>query len=237
MKNWKSLLAVSALSVGLVGCTPAMNNNAQNGTTNQYGTNSVQNTNDYWANANLNDQNQANPKNYIQNSVMRDGNYGTLSHGAPHTRDFGYATYNKRDMHLQQASTFYLDRNVLARAVGTVVTSLPGVEKSSVLATDEDLFIGVPGVKNNSTLNKVKLSAWSMTPRYYKVYVSNDQKTIDEVQSLVANTKTKLDHRKLEKILKKHSVDMTGTNVTDNGQNKTNYQMERVFPNTNGTHR
>lgn len=155
------------------------------------------------------------------------------------TTSFGYVTYSKQDMHAQQAGSFFVDRNVLARTVGTVVNSIPEVQNSSVLVTDEDIFVGVKGVKDVSTLNKVKLSAWSVSPRYYKVYVTSDAKTIGQVQSLVANSNNRkaFDETKLESILKNNTIDMTGTNVTDNGQNMTNYNMNQSYPNTSGTNK
>lgn len=255
MKNWKSWLAVSALSLGLVGCGA---NTAQDSAYHGAGTNGYRNlaTDDRagWnmnpaypdAAANMNDQGTRYPGAYTRNSMYQDKNMtvqaqnnNAQTRSRYQTNNYGYATYTKRDMNAQQASTFYVDRNVLARAVSTVVTSIPGVEKANVLVTDEDIFVGLPGVKNKSTLNKAKLSAWSISPRYYKIYVTGDHKVINQVNKLVNQTGSKnLNLEQFDQILSNGNLtDMTGTNVTDNGQNITRYNLNQTFPNTNGTHR
>lgn len=249
MKNWKSWLAVTALSLGLVGCGA---NIAQDSAYHGAGTNGYRgmaaddragwnmNPANPNATADMNDLGTRYPGAYNRNSIYQDrNNMGVRTKSNYQMKNYGYSIYTKRDMNPQQASTFYVDRNVLARAVSTVVTSIPGVEKANILVTDEDLFVGLPGVKNKSTINKAKLSAWSMSPRYYKIYVTGDQKVINQVNALVNQTGSKnisLDH--LDRILTNGNLtDMTGTNVTDNGQNTTNYNLNQTYPNTNGTHR
>ncbi len=248
MKNWKSWIAVTTLSLGLVGCGA---NIAQDSAYHGAGTNGNRSlaTDDRtgWdrnhtnpdATANMNDLGTRYPGAYNKNSIYQDRNMSVQTKSNYQTKNYGYATYTKRDMNSQQASSFFVDRNVLARAVSTVVTSIPGVEKANVLVTDEDLFIGLPGVINKSTLNKAKLSAWSMSPRYYKIYVTGDQEVINQVNRLVNQSGPRnmsLDH--LDQILSNGNLtDMTGTNVTDNGQNITNYNLNQDYPNTNATHR
>lgn len=250
MKNWKSWLAVTSLSLGLVGCGA---NNAQDSAYHGAGTNGYRSlaTDDQagWnmnpaypdARANMNDLGTRYPGAYTQNSIYQgQGQTMNVQTKSNYQKNnYGYATYTKRDMNVQQASTFYVDRNVLARAISTVVTSIPGVEKANVLVTDEDIFVGVPGVTNKSTLNKAKLSAWSMSPRYYKVYVTGDTNVINQVGKLVNQAGSKnLNQNQLDQILSNENLtDMTGTNVTDNGQNITRYNLNQTYPNTNGTHR
>ncbi len=254
MNKWKSWLAMTALSLSVIGCAPAADearDTAYHGA--GTGTAGVRNnmaTDDNigyrfgrnhaapLATGNVNDQ--ISPRTYTNNAIFKDGQTGRIS--AQRTlngqRGYGYATYSKRDINAQQNGTYYVDYNVLARAISSMVSAVPGVEKSSVLVTDEDIFIGCPGVTDAETLNRAKLSAWAMSPRWYKIYISGDENTIDQVNTLVNRAGTRaIDHDQLEAVLKTRTFDMTGMNVTDNGQNITNYNMKQTYPNTNGTHR
>lgn len=245
MIKWKSWLAVTAVSLGLIGCAPAADEardtayhgagmNGARGLATDDAAGLDMNWNNK-LNANINDQAYNYPRTYANNSMFKDGNMAIRGTNNRNWQ-YGWASYSKRDMNIQQANTFYVDRNVLARAISTVVTSVPGIDRASVLVTDEDIFIGVPGVTDVATLNKAKLSAWSMSPRWYKIYITGNKGMIDQVSALVANSNG-LDQDRLDRILQDKTImDMTGTNVTDNGQNITNYNINKTFPNTNGTH-
>ncbi|MEW9669223.1 YhcN/YlaJ family sporulation lipoprotein [Ammoniphilus sp. 3BR4] len=250
MLKWKSWLAATALSLSVIGCAPAADEARDTtyhgaGVTG-YGNNLASNNNIFMArnnqttplaNANINDQ--GSPRTFYNHSVYKDGKMSTLTATNRNgQRGYGYATYSRRDINSQQNGTFYIDRNVLARAVGTVVAATPGVERSTVLVTDEEIFIGCPGVKDTETLNRAKLAAYGMSPRWYDIYVSGDENVIDQVSTLVNRTgNNQIDDQKLEGILKSSSMDMTGMNVKDNGQNINKYNMNRTYPNTNSTHR
>jgi hypothetical protein len=215
IKTW---LAISLLStVGLLGCAPA----AQNNPNAKYSTTRTMNQNNYAsnyttqippnANANINDLGGTHPSSYQSNSLYKSGAMGVRS---SNTRSYGFAKYHKTDMNIQQANTFYVDRNVLARAVSTVVTSIPGIEQSTVLVTDEDVFVGVPNVTDTSLLNKAKLSAYSISPRYYKIFVTGNKQTIEHIESLVANPNIKnFDHGQLDSLFKSKTNSMTGTTI------------------------
>lgn len=241
MFKWKSWFAITALSLSVIGCAPAADEARDTtyhgaGVTG-YGNNLASNNNISIANANMNDQ--GDPGSFYNHSVYKDGRMSTLAANNGNGRKgYGYATYNSRDISPQQNGTFYVDRNVLARAVGTVVASIPGVDRSTVLVTDEEIFIGCPGVTDTEVLNRAKLAAWGMSPRWYEIYISGNEDVVDRVNTLVNRTgNNPIDDQQLEGILKSSTMDMTGMNVTDNGQNITKYNMNRTFPNTNSTHR
>jgi hypothetical protein len=205
--HWKTSIIVAMLALTAVGCAPAQEQGTMESPWNATGMQST------------------NPSAYQQNSIYKEGQK---------LRNYGYVEYNKRDMSSQQAGTFYVDRDVLARSVATVVTSTPGVEDAQVLVTDEDLYIGIPGVEDTATLNRVMLSAWSITPRWFKISITDDHQTISSMKQMV--NQQKIDHIQLEQLFKTHGFDMTGMNVEDNGQNQTQINLNERHPNTNGMH-
>ncbi|WP_164985141.1 YhcN/YlaJ family sporulation lipoprotein [Ammoniphilus sp. CFH 90114] len=248
MTKWKSWLAITALSLSVIGCAPAADDardtNYHGAGVTGYGNNLATDDNigltrnradrgTPLANANVNDQ--GNFGTLFNHSIYKDGTTGMNRNGK---KDYGYATYNKRDVTVQQNGTFHIDRDVLARAVGSVVSAIPGVDQSTVLVTDEDIFIGCPGVTDEDTLNRAKLSAWGMTPRWYDIYISGDENVIDQVNTLVNRTGSNtINNDQLEAVLKTRTKDMTGMNVTNNNQNIDDYNLNQTYPNTNSTHR
>lgn len=81
------------------------------------------------------------------------------------------------------ANRVYVDRNALAHAVGAVTASMPEVRSSTVLVTDEEVFVGLntTGHDANAAKHKARMSAMSVSPRYYKVYVTDNQQMINEM--------------------------------------------------------
>lgn len=226
MKKWKSLITIMSLSLGVVGCGVAGNQTDQVRSLGTDGATSLDmnqsNGTLPYANTNMNDQKAAYPGSFTNNSMYKDGGMGSLG-AKKNGKNYGYATYTKRDMNQQQASTFYVDRNVLARGVATVVTSIPGIEKANVLVTDEDVIITLSGVKDKTTLNQAKLSAWSLTPRYYNIYITSDENMMNTVHSLVNRSPQKLNSAEIKGLLKdKKWMDMTGTPVMDKAPRESN---------------
>ncbi|HJV44365.1 MAG TPA: YhcN/YlaJ family sporulation lipoprotein [Bacillota bacterium] len=234
MLNWKTWLGVSALSFALMGCgvnqgpgatTKSTGMDQSYGQTGTTARSYVSNTADlarrnYNGNANVNN---VNPQTYGSNSLYKNHNTmgvrGTTNDYSTGVTSFGYAAYHKTDMHTQQASTYYVDRNVLARTIATVVNTIPGVQESSVLVTDQDIFVGMNGVKDTSTFNQARLAAWGVSPRYYRLHYTADPNTINEVKTLVANSNNRkpFDDTKLQSILKNKTVD--SQNVINNHSN------------------
>jgi len=104
----------------------------------------------------------------------------------------GYATIDRN--HLQTAShanQVYVDRDALARAVGNVTASCPGVQRSTVLVTDKEIFVGLNtnGQNAGEAKKQAKMNAMSVSPRYYKVYVTNNARDIQEITRVASNTK------------------------------------------------
>ncbi|WP_407649400.1 YhcN/YlaJ family sporulation lipoprotein [Brevibacillus composti] len=88
------------------------------------------------------------------------------------------------------ANNVYVDRQALARAVGNVAVSCPGVDRATVLVTDEEVFVGLntQGPNARTAKNQARANALSVTPRYYKVYVTDNPQHIDEISRVASRT-------------------------------------------------
>lgn len=128
-----------------------------------------------------------------QNAGTRTGmgTMGATGNGMPH---MGYATTDRNVLRTTTNSNqVYVDRDALARAVGNVTASCPGVQRSTVLVTDEEIFVGLNTNGQNAAEAKkqARMNAMSVSPRYYKVYVTDNARDIQEitrVASLTNNT-------------------------------------------------
>lgn len=88
------------------------------------------------------------------------------------------------------ANNVYVDRQALARAVGNVAVSCPGVDRATVLVTDEEVFVGLntQGPNARTAKNQARANALSVTPRYYKVYVTDNPQHVDEISRVASRT-------------------------------------------------
>lgn len=90
----------------------------------------------------------------------------------------GYIRYQANNQRGDQASNIYVDRNTLARQIAYLVTNLRGINDATVLVTDDHVFVGINGNQgknmDSSTLRRIRQTALSVTPRYYRVHVVNE---------------------------------------------------------------
>jgi hypothetical protein len=77
----------------------------------------------------------------------------------------------------------------LAQAVGNVASSVPGVNSSSVLVTDKEIFVGVNNqAKDKKAANaKVRMNALSVSPRWFRVYVTDNPSMIQEMNRVATH--------------------------------------------------
>jgi hypothetical protein len=106
----------------------------------------------------------------------------------------------KQAHHDTTASNVYVDRQMLASAVAGVAKQMPGVKRATVLATDNQIFVGcdtsgMTPANAQKLLEKVQKGCENVSPRYYKVYTTNDHKVINKVQSNVKQMGTKTDQQ------------------------------------------
>lgn len=79
----------------------------------------------------------------------------------------------------------YIDRQLLADTISQVVVGMPDVETASVFVGDEDCIIGFSGSGNREDLARnVELSGQSVTPRWFKVYATDDPQIIDSLRDI-----------------------------------------------------
>lgn len=121
-------------------------------------------------------------------SVYRNRGMGTL--GANNVSNIGYAHISSSNLRSNAVNQVYVDRDALARAIGNVTASIPGVKTATVLVTDEEVFVGLlsRGTDRQAAKNKARMSAMSVTPRYYKVYVTDNQQMISEMSRIASRT-------------------------------------------------
>ena len=123
--------------------------------------------------------------------------------GGPHTAGIAGASgntmhrmgYARMDVNhyrtnSDQLNSFYVDRDVLAQVVGNVTSSVPGVSTSTVLVTDEEIFVGIraEGSQAKTAKPKVRMNAMSVSPRWFKVYVTDNQQMIDEMTRIYSRS-------------------------------------------------
>ncbi|AMA71974.1 MULTISPECIES: YhcN/YlaJ family sporulation lipoprotein [Aneurinibacillus] len=116
----------------------------------------------------------------------------------------------------------YVDRQMLASAVAKVAKQIPGVKRATVLTTDNQIFVGcdTSGLSPSAAqtiLEKVQKGCENVSPRYYKVYTTNDQNTIDKVYKNAMQMGTKTD-QEFEQMIghKANSMHNLSTNTESN---------------------
>jgi len=131
-----------------------------------------------------------------QKHAWNRGGAGVMQTSAP---KMGYVQTNRQQLHTASANHVYVDRDALAQAVGNVTASCPGVQRSTVLVTDEEIFVGLNtnGGDARTAKHQAKMNAMSVSPRYYKVYVTDNQNDIQEI-SRVASRSTNVHSARTE---------------------------------------
>ncbi len=100
----------------------------------------------------------------------------------------GYAQIDRKHVRTAGGNNVFVDREALARAVGNVTATCPGVDRSTVLVTDEEIFVGLHPLGGNARTAKeqARMSAQSIAPRYYKVYVTDNANDIAEISRIAS---------------------------------------------------
>ncbi|PPA70091.1 YhcN/YlaJ family sporulation lipoprotein [Jeotgalibacillus proteolyticus] len=106
--------------------------------------------------------------------------------------NFGYSSKasNPNDNHGENDGIVYnFDRQVTADAISRFGASLPGIENVSTVVTDEEVLISYEvapdnDMDRNELADQVKKNAFSVVPRWYHVYVTDDPALRVNVESL-----------------------------------------------------
>jgi len=122
-----------------------------------------------------------------QNRAWNRGGAGVMQTGMPR---MGYAQTDRQHMKTASVTNVYVDRDALAKAVGNVTASCPGVQRSTVLVTDKEVFVGVhtQGADAHTAKKQAKMNAESVSPRYYKVYVTDNPNDIQEIARVASRS-------------------------------------------------
>lgn len=85
-----------------------------------------------------------------------------------------------------------LDREQLANIISRLSTDIPNVNDVATLVTDQEVLVAYDtDTKDaNLTADQVKRTAMSVVPRYYHVYVSDNDVLIQDVENLANLTST-----------------------------------------------
>jgi hypothetical protein len=100
--------------------------------------------------------------------------------------DFGYVRHQKKPITGNNVDHYAsIDREKLADDISKISTDIPDVNDVATLVTDEEVIIAYSTDSNdrNKTADQVKKTGLSFVPRYYHVYVSDDETLIKNVES------------------------------------------------------
>lgn len=114
----------------------------------------------------------------------------------------GYSYKQKNDVSTGQVGS--INREKLAEMITDLTVKLPDVTNAATLVTDDEVFIVYRTNTTDEALvaDQVYKTALSIVPRYYKAYVSTDQKLISQIQGLKSGTLNDKEYRESLNMLK-----------------------------------
>lgn len=128
------------------------------------------------------------------------------------TKDFGFVRVNRSMVYGKDNTTRSpsIDREQMADVVSQLAVQVPNVNDVSTLVTDEEvLIVYETDTKNRmETADQVKKTAFSVMPRYYHVYVS--------------------DNVALRQYIENYSIHNTGTGDIDHSIEQTIKEMKKA---------
>ncbi|WP_170885657.1 YhcN/YlaJ family sporulation lipoprotein [Bacillus alkalicellulosilyticus] len=100
---------------------------------------------------------------------------------------FGYVRHQKAMTQQQgrEPEAAYFDRTLLADAISKMAVYIPGVEDCATLVTDKYALIvydGNQNVENYNQTEQVYLTAASVLPRHYDVYISDNPEMFENIE-------------------------------------------------------
>jgi hypothetical protein len=150
--------------------------------------------------------------------------------------EIGYFRYNpanyKNNVSADpKTQNVYVDRPILAKHIAQLVTVLPNVKDATALVTDDHVFIGIRtknGKPDAKARKEAKRTAEAVTPRYYKVHVTDSKELENRINSIGMRMRTNNDVEgvkgDLEQLLRQMG-DETPPNVNENIQPNSKVQI------------
>ncbi|MGI8384700.1 YhcN/YlaJ family sporulation lipoprotein [Robertmurraya sp. P23] len=154
------------------------------------------------------------------------------------SEDFGYVRHKKDEMARTQSQNHYaaIDREKVADIIGEYCTDVPNVDDISTLVTDEEVLIvyHTDSSDRNLTADQVKRMAMSVIPRWYHVYVSDNEALRPNVENFAnlgpnsANTETGINQLIKQMLSSPQGKSMsTGENANGEAQGELNEDMDK----------
>lgn len=139
--------------------------------------------------------------------------------------NYGFVRHQKSPVENDQGGTEHyapIDREQVAHIISELSTDIPNVNDVATLVTDQEVLVAYStnSKDRNLTADQVKRTAMSVVPRFYHVYVSDNQNLMRDVENLAnfdatsRNARTSVNH--LINLMKKSPQ---GSKVSD-GENE-----------------
>jgi hypothetical protein len=98
--------------------------------------------------------------------------------------NFGYKRHESGDQVKNGNNLPYLNRQKAADMISDMALQIPDIKDVGTLVTDEEVLIGyrTTNKNRNAAADQVKMTAFSVVPRYYHVYVSDEKGMIDKIE-------------------------------------------------------
>ncbi|MFC0270916.1 YhcN/YlaJ family sporulation lipoprotein [Metabacillus herbersteinensis] len=154
------------------------------------------------------------------------------------TANFGYVRHQKSGVARDVAFTRTpaIDREQAANMISSLCVQLPNVNDIATLVTDEEVLVAYETDAENkdAMADMVKKTAISVIPRYYHVYVSDDQTMISQIESY---SRLDSNSRDIDEIINTTIKDMlkspqgrklnTGENANGEGYGEMNEELDQ----------
>jgi ribosomal protein S17E len=173
--------------------------------------------------------NTINVNNKREELYNEGGKLGTRNIG----NNYGYVRHQKSPIPNDQGGAEHyaaIDREQVANTISQLSTDIPNVNDVATLVTDQEVLIAysTDSKDRNLTADQVKRTAMSVVPRFYHVYVSDNNNLIRDVENLAnldstsRNARNSVNH--LIKLMKKspqgsrmnNNEDENGATADDN---------------------
>lgn len=137
------------------------------------------------------------------------------------SNNYGYVRHQKSPVMGNKDTNYYasLNREQVANIISRYCTSLPNVHDVAALVTDQEVLIGyrTDSKNRNLTADQVKHTAFSVVPRYYHVYVSDNTQLIRDIENLShLDSASKSARRNVTNIIAKMKKSPQGTPLSTN---------------------
>ena len=151
------------------------------------------------------------------------------------SHDYGFVRHQKSPVANDQGGMEHysaLDREQVANIISKLSTDTPNVYDVATLVTDQEVLVvySTDSKDRNLTADQVKRTAMSVVPRYYHVYVSDNQRLVRDVENLANLDSTSKNARNaVTQLITEMKKSPQGANV-DSGENANGETQNETNP-------